>query len=71
MPSCSKDNLKIIIGGVVKDTFCGTYTGVSLPQVSVGSSSAFLLFTSDSTITREGYKIDYQCVPIISGKLFL
>jgi hypothetical protein len=67
MPSCSKDSLKIISDGVVRNTFCGTLTGTSLPNVSVGASSALILFTSDSTITRGGYSLDYQCVVIVSG----
>ena len=69
MPSCSTDSLKIIYGGEVKNTYCGTLTGPSLPQVSVGSSSALILFTSDSTITRGGYSLEYECVLITSGKI--
>jgi hypothetical protein len=69
MPSCSTDSLKIISGNRVTNTYCGTLTGPSLPQVSVGASSAFLLFTSDGTITREGYSLDYQCVLFTSGNI--
>ena len=68
MPSCSTDSLKIISGGVVKNTYCGTLTGPSLPQVSVGASSALILFTSDSITTRGGYSLDYECAMITSGK---
>jgi hypothetical protein len=70
MPSCSSDNLKIISGGVVKNTFCGTWTDPFLPQVSVGASSALILFNSDSTITNGGYSLDYECVLITSGKRY-
>jgi hypothetical protein len=69
MPSCPTDSLKIIYSGVVKNTFCGTLTGPSLPQVSVGASSALILFTSDSSITRAGYSLDYDCVGITSGNV--
>jgi hypothetical protein len=68
MPSCSTDSIKIITGNRVKNTYCGTLTGSSLPQMSVGSSSALILFTSDSTITRGGYSLNYECVIIASGK---
>jgi hypothetical protein len=70
LPSCSTDSLKIISGGGVKNTYCGTLTVPSLPQVSVGASSALILFTSDSTITSAGYSLDYECVLITSGKRF-
>ncbi len=71
LPSCSTDSIRIIIGGVVKNTYCGTLTGSSLPQVSVGASSTLILFASDSSITRGGYTFDYECVLITSGKLIL
>ncbi len=68
MPSCSTDSLKIISGGEVKNTYCGTLTGSSLPQLSVGASSALILFTSDGTVTKAGYVLTYECVLITSGK---
>ncbi len=66
-PACSTDSLKIISGNRVKNTYCGTLTGSSLPQVSVGASSALILFTSDTTITRGGYSLNYECLVVASG----
>jgi hypothetical protein len=70
MPSCTTDSLNIISGGVVKNTYCGTLIGPSLPQVIVGASTALILFTSDGTIMRGGYSMEYECVLITSGKRF-
>ncbi len=69
MPSCTTDSIKIYYGGALKNTYCGTLTGSALPQVSVGATSALIVFTSDSSITRAGYTLNYECALITSGNI--
>ncbi len=67
MTACNTDSVQVYYDNALKQSYCGTLTGSALPQVSVPASTAFLVFTSDSTITRPGYTLNYHCEPITTG----
>ncbi len=70
MPSCSTDRISIYDASS-RNVFCGTLTGSALPQIHVPGGTANVAFISDSTITRAGYSVNYECSLPTSGNNYI
>ena len=68
--NCVKDSLKIYEGSVSNHTLASTRCGNNTTQFISNTSPIYLLFSSDATIARTGYKIDVECRSFFSFYLF-
>ena len=60
-PSCRYDSVKVYDGRSNTSPLKGTYCGSSMPADITSSGSAmFVSFTSDSSVTKAGFRIRFQ-----------